>query len=72
MLLDKGVMYYLGGVLTPKADHIDAGRFEMKTGTSEHNKHAFTQAKFTPKGVQWVAGLWASEQLASASKGGEV
>ena len=63
MLLDKGVMYYLGGVLTPKAAHIDAGRFEVKTGTSERNQHAFTQARFTAKGVQWVAGVWAAYQL---------
>lgn len=67
MLLDKGVMYYLGGVLTPYQQHIDAGRFEVKTGTSERNKHAFTQARFTPKGVQWVAGLWASYQLEAAA-----
>lgn len=63
MLLDKGVMYYLGGVLTPYQQHIDAGRFEVKTGTSERNQHAFTQARFTPKGVQWVAGLWAAQQM---------
>nr|MBO2512068.1 phage antirepressor protein [Gammaproteobacteria bacterium] len=67
MLLDKGVMYYLGGALTPYQQHIDAGRFEVKTGTSERNKHAFTQARFTPKGVQWVAGLWASYQLEAAA-----
>ena len=63
MLLDKGVMYYLGGVLTPYQQHIDAGRFEVKTGTSERNQHAFTQARFTPKGLQWVAGLWAAQQM---------
>ncbi|WXL23940.1 phage antirepressor KilAC domain-containing protein [Ectopseudomonas mendocina] len=63
LLLDKGVMYYLGGVLTPYAQHTDAGRFEVKTGTCEHNSHAFTQAKFTPKGVQYVAGLWAAESM---------
>lgn len=63
MLLDKGVMYYLGGVLTPYQQHIDAGRFEVKTGTSERNQHAFTQARFTAKGVQWVAGVWAGYQL---------
>lgn len=63
MLLDKGVMYYLGGVLTPYQQHIDAGRFEVKTGTSERNQHAFTQARFTAKGVQWVAGVWAAYQL---------
>ncbi|MCO6057330.1 phage antirepressor KilAC domain-containing protein [Pseudomonas sp. MOB-449] len=60
MLLDRGVMYYLGGCLTPHQQHINAGRFDIKTGTSEHSNHAYTQAKFTPKGIQWIAGLWAS------------
>lgn len=64
MLLDQGVMYYLAGALTPMAAHINAGRFEVKTGTSE-NEHAYTQAKFTPKGVQWIAGLWAAYKLES-------
>lgn len=63
MLLDKGVMYYLGGVLTPYSQHQEAGRFEVKTGTSETNGHAFSQARFTAKGVQWVAGLWAAYQI---------
>ena len=67
LLLDKGVMYYLGGVLTPYSQHQDAGRFEMKTGTSETNGHAFSQARFTPKGVQWVAGLWAAYQIEVAA-----
>lgn len=62
MLIDKGIFYHLGGVMTPKAQHIDAGRFEVKTGTGP-NDHAFTQAKFTPKGVQWIAGLWIAETL---------
>lgn len=63
MLLDKGVMYYLGGVLTPSSQHQAAKRFELKTGTSEANGHAFAQARFTAKGVQWIAGVWASYQL---------
>lgn len=63
MLLDKGVMYYLGGVLTPYSQHQDADRFEVKTGTSENSGHAFSQARFTPKGVQWVAGLWSVHQM---------
>lgn len=63
LLLDKGVMYYLGGVLTPYSQHQEAGRFEVKTGTSETNGHAFSQSRFTPKGVQWVAGLWAAYQI---------
>jgi phage antirepressor YoqD-like protein len=63
MLLDKGAMYYLGGVLTPYSQHQDAARFEVKTGTSETSGHAFSQARFTTKGVQWVAGLWSTYQM---------
>lgn len=59
-LLDSGVMYILAGKLTPYAQHIDAGRFSVKTGENKSNGHAFTQSNFTPKGIQWVAGLWAS------------
>ena len=67
LLLDKGVMYYLGGVLTPYSQHQEAGRFEVKTGTSETNGHAFSQSRFTAKGVQWVAGLWAAYQIEEAA-----
>jgi phage antirepressor YoqD-like protein len=67
MLLDKGVMYYLGGVLTPYSQHQDAERFDVKTGTSETNGHAFSQARFTPKGVQWIAGIWAARQMELAA-----
>ncbi|HEY0287244.1 MAG TPA: phage antirepressor KilAC domain-containing protein [Pseudomonas sp.] len=63
MLLDQGVMYYLGGVLTPCSQHQAAKRFELKTGTSETNGHAFAQARFTAKGVQWIAGVWAAYKL---------
>jgi phage antirepressor YoqD-like protein len=63
MLLDKGVMYYLSGVLTPCSQHQAAQRFEVKTGTSEANGHAFAQARFTAKGVEWIAGVWAAHQL---------
>lgn len=66
MLLDKGVMYYLGGVLTPYSQHQETGRFEVKTGTSITNGHAFNQARFTSKGVNWVAGLWAQYNLEEA------
>ena len=67
LLLDKGAMYYLGGVLTPYSQHQDAGRFEVKTGTSDTNGHAFSQSRFTAKGVQWVAGLWAAYQVEVAA-----
>jgi phage antirepressor YoqD-like protein len=63
---EDGPMYRLAGSLTPKAPQLDAGRFAVKAGTAEHgdNSHAYNQAKFTPKGVTWVAGEWAKHQLA--------
>lgn len=67
MLLDKGVMYYLGGVLTPYSQHQEAGRFEVKTGTCGANGHAFSQSRFTPKGVQWIAGMWAAHRMEGAA-----
>lgn len=61
----KHVMYRLGGEWVPYAEHVDAGRFAVKTGQAG-NGHNFNAAKFTAKGVQWVAGLWAVHQLESA------
>lgn len=54
-LNDNGIMYVLAGNWMPYANHIEAGRFTVKTGESTSNGHAFTQAKFTPKGVEWLA-----------------
>lgn len=61
-LLDKRIMYRMGGEWQAYQPHIEAGRFDVKTGTSEGG-HAFNQTKFTPKGVTWVAGLWAQYKL---------
>ncbi len=60
-LQDKRIMYRLGDEWMPFAEHIDAGRFSVKTGQAE-NGHVFNATKFTPKGVQWIAGLWAVHQ----------
>jgi len=65
-LLDKKIMYRMGGEWQAYQPHIDAGRFEVKAGTSDSG-HAYNQSKFTPKGVNWIAGLWAQHNL----KGGE-
>lgn len=64
-LQDSKIMYRLGGAWTAYQNHIDAGRFEVKTGTA--NDHAYSQAKFTPKGIEWVAGEWAKHQLRGAA-----
>lgn len=61
----KKVMYRLGGEWMPYQHHTDAGRFEVKTGVA--GEHAFNQAKFTAKGINWIAGLWAQFQLEVAA-----
>lgn len=58
-LLDKHIMYRLNGTLTPYHQHIEAERFEVKTGTTNASNYAFSQARFTAKGVKWIGGLWA-------------
>ncbi|MDM9025247.1 phage antirepressor KilAC domain-containing protein [Proteus mirabilis] len=65
-LLSKRIMYKLAGKLTPYSEHLEAGRFDVKTGENQINGHAYTQVKFTPKGIQWIAGLLAREQLEAA------
>ncbi|WP_298235958.1 BRO family protein [uncultured Azohydromonas sp.] len=65
-LLERGVMYRLAGRLTPTAAHLDAGRFVVKTGSAD-NGHAYTDARFTPKGVEWVAGEWGKRLAGTAS-----
>lgn len=60
-LSDNKIMYRLGGEWMPHQKHIDAGRFEVKAGLA--GDHAFNQAKFTAKGVNWIAGLWGQYRL---------
>lgn len=68
-LLDERIAYRLDGVLTPYQNHIDAGRFEVKTGVSTVSEHAFSQMRFTTKGITWVAGEWAKCQLRQSGAG---
>lgn len=56
-LIDKEIVYYLAGKMTAHAQHLDAGRFVVKTGENHLNGAAYSQLKFTPKGVQWIASL---------------
>ena len=61
-LMDNRVMYYLSGRLTAYANHVGAGRFEQVSGVAG-NDHAYTQSKFTTKGVEWLAGEIAKSKL---------
>lgn len=73
-LSENKIMYKLGGDWVPLQNHIDAGRFEVKAGLAEHEEssHAFKQSKFTPKGVEWLAGEYAKHQASKAiNAGGE-
>lgn len=64
-LRDHHVMYRLGGEWMPYQNHIDAGRFVVKTGVA--NEHAYNAAKFTARGVNWIAGLWAQRNIQGAA-----
>ena len=68
-LLEQSIFYRLNGALTAYQQHIDAKRFEVKLGISDSNERSFTQTLFTPKGVNWIAGLWAVAQLSKQIKG---
>lgn len=65
-LVDSKIQYRLGGEWCAYQNHIDAGRFQVRTGTSSHSDHVYNEAKFTPKGVAWLAGLWAQHKLRNA------
>ncbi|RPD94689.1 hypothetical protein BBB56_20370 [Candidatus Pantoea deserta] len=66
-LLERNIMYRDKGTLTPQHHHMQAGYFTLRSGTGE-NQHAFSQARFTAKGVKWVASLWAGH-IATQHKG---
>lgn len=71
-LIDEKIMYRLAGTLTPYGQHIDAGRFCVKTGTAQISGHAYNVARFTSKGVTWIAGEWAKWQLRQRGEGAHV
>jgi len=52
-LVDAGILFRQGAKLLPYSEHMDKGRFEVKTG--EKNGHAFHQTRFTPEGIAWIA-----------------
>lgn len=70
-LIDRKIMYRLNGEWVAYQPHIDAGRFEVKTGKSDRSGHAFNRSMFTPKGVEWIAGEWAKRGIQQALSGAE-
>lgn len=58
-LLDRNVMYRVNGTLTPHRHYLQSGYFTLRSGVGE-NLHTFSQARFTARGVRWIAGLWAT------------
>jgi len=69
-LQDQKIMYRLSGEWTAYQNHIDAARFVVRAGVARANEHAFNTTKFTPKGVQWIAGLWGQHKARLAQEGG--
>lgn len=68
-LIEKDIMYRLSGKLTAHSCHIDAGRFIPRAGVAK-NDHAFTECRFTAKGVEWVAGEIAKHKASESMKKG--
>lgn len=66
-LLERNIMFRDKGTLTPQHYHLQAGYFTLHSGTAD-NQHAFSQARFTAKGVRWIASLWAGH-LSTQPKG---
>ena len=68
-LQDAKIMYRLANEWTAYQNHIEAGRFVVRAGVATANEHAFNTTKFTPKGVEWVAGLWGRRGARLAQEG---
>lgn len=54
LLLSNGILFRSRGKLTPKAEHMEAGRFEVKEIVTRDG-FATVQMRFTTAGVEWIA-----------------
>lgn len=66
-LLENRVMYRLAGEWVPYSNQVAAGRLDVRSGVSK-NGHVYLESKFTPKGIFWIAGLWAQYKLGSCNE----
>lgn len=64
-LLERNIMQRVGSTLVPPPHHIEAGYFTLHSGVDE-NQRSWSQARFTARGVKWVADLW-SRHLSAPS-----
>ena len=68
-LLERNIMQRVSGTLLPAKQYTQAGYFTVHDGVGE-NQRTWSQARFTARGVKWIAGLWAghlaSRQIRSA------
>lgn len=60
-LKSEKIMYQQGNSWLPYSEHLNAKRFENKTG--ESGGHTFLSSYFTPKGEVWIAGLLKDKNL---------
>ncbi|AUR90573.1 Rha family regulatory protein [Vibrio phage 1.162.O._10N.261.48.E3] len=61
LLVEDKVLYRQSGNLLPYQNRHEQGLFDVKTG--ERNGHAYTQTRVTTKGLEWLAGRYASELM---------
>lgn len=52
---ESSIIFKRAGNWLPHSAH--AKMFDVKTG--EKNGHAYMQSRFTPEGIEWIAGRWA-------------
>nr|WP_245728010.1 phage antirepressor KilAC domain-containing protein [Nitrosovibrio tenuis] len=63
-LKEDGVIFRRG-VWLPYQEHIDNGRFEVKTG--ENDGFGFRQTRVTPKGIAWLAEKYGKDDVPEVS-----
>lgn len=61
-LTDNKIMFKLGGKWTAYAQHLDAGRFEIRAFVTDGG-YSGTECKFSPKGIKWLAGEIAKSKI---------
>lgn len=63
--LEQDGVIFMRGVWLPYQEHINAGRFEVKTG--ENDGFGFRQTRVTPKGITWLAEKYGKDDMPEVS-----